>query len=168
MVTLFTSLHCALYHPKQKLTFLFASYCLCWTANAALSLAIVVKKIIFPGYFAEWNLKNWGFFQKKNVCSAHKVERKMQERYQEDIWIQRQKTSMVFRCIFCFSSGVCPEPGGLPFSNRTKYFRPYNVDDQVTYSCYDGGDGNITCQRNGTWTEKPTCTGNTKLSPCNQ
>ncbi len=57
-------------------------------------------------------------------------------------------------------SGICPEPGGVPFSTRTKYNRPYNPGDQVTYTCLQGGGaGTITCQGNGNWTTKPTCTG---------
>ncbi len=59
-----------------------------------------------------------------------------------------------------FVSGVCPEPGGVPFSTRTRYNGPYNPGDHVTYSCLEGGGGGtITCQRDGTWTRKPGCSG---------
>ncbi len=58
---------------------------------------------------------------------------------------------------FCCVTGVCPEPGGVPFSTRTRYKGPYNVSDQVTFSCLQGGGGTITCQRNGNWTQKPLC-----------
>ena len=66
------------------------------------------------------------------------------------------------------SSGTCPEPGGVPFSTRTSYNGPYHSDSQVTYSCNNGGGGSITCQRDGTWTQKPTCpadTGNETTTP---
>ncbi len=55
------------------------------------------------------------------------------------------------------SSGTCPEPGGVAFSTRTSYNGPYHSDSQVTYSCNNGGGGSITCQSDGTWTQKPTC-----------
>lgn len=58
-----------------------------------------------------------------------------------------------------FFSGLCPEPGGIYSSTRTKYNGPYNPGDQVTYACNSRGGGTITCQRNGAWTNKPICTG---------
>ncbi len=55
---------------------------------------------------------------------------------------------------------MCPEPGGVPFSSRTRYNGPYNVGSEVTYSClHGGGGGTITCQSDGVWTKKPTCSG---------
>ncbi len=57
------------------------------------------------------------------------------------------------------SQGACPEPGGVPLSTRTSYNGPYNPGSQVTYNCYDGTSATITCQRNGTWTQKPHCSG---------
>ncbi len=58
-----------------------------------------------------------------------------------------------------FFTGTCPEPGGVPFSSRTRYNGPYNPGSQVTYSCHDGNVGTITCQSNGGWTQKPVCSG---------
>ena len=60
---------------------------------------------------------------------------------------------------FCAYWGHCPEPGGVPFAARTKYSGPYNLGDQVTYSCFHGITGTITCQKNRAWTQKPSCTG---------
>ncbi len=56
--------------------------------------------------------------------------------------------------MFVFS-GLCPEPGGIKFSNRTSY----NVGHTVTYSCQDGSSGTITCQSTRAWTSRPTCSG---------
>ncbi len=53
--------------------------------------------------------------------------------------------------------GVCPEPGGVRFSSRTKYTGPYNPGSDVTYRCNDGEVATITCQRDGEWTQKPSC-----------
>ncbi len=56
--------------------------------------------------------------------------------------------------------GLCPEPGGIPHSTRTGYNGPYTQCSNVTYSCHGGGGGGaISCQRNGTWTQKPSCQG---------
>ena len=61
--------------------------------------------------------------------------------------------------LIVFLPGVCPEPGGVPFSVRTKYNGPYNTGSQVIYNCYDGGSGTIICLNNRNWTHKPICTG---------
>ncbi len=59
-----------------------------------------------------------------------------------------------------FAPGICPEPGGVPFSTRTEYNGPYNVGDQVTYSCVQGGvGGTITCHTNRGWGLRPACSG---------
>ena len=54
---------------------------------------------------------------------------------------------------------MCPEPGGVSFSTRTHYTGPYNPGSQVTYNCFDGGSGTIACERSGSWTQKPVCSG---------
>ncbi len=64
--------------------------------------------------------------------------------------------------------GVCPDPGGVPFATRTQYSGPYNPGDQVTYTCQDGESANVTCQSNGSWTDKPTCTGQSGLQEKNR
>ncbi len=61
--------------------------------------------------------------------------------------------------------GVCAEPGGVPFSTRSGFPGAYNLGDQVTYNCYDGEKGTITCQSDGKWIQKPRCSGE-KCSPC--
>ena len=55
----------------------------------------------------------------------------------------------------------CTEPGGIAHAARSETHWPLSVGAKVTYTCnpcYTGG-GNITCQRNGQWTKKPTCRG---------
>ncbi len=74
-------------------------------------------------------------------------------------------------CFCLYHKGVCPEPGGVPFSMRSSSNGPYNPGDQVTYRCYIGGGGTRTCQSNGVWTQKPTCPGELCLvvsCPANQ
>ena len=55
----------------------------------------------------------------------------------------------------------CPGPGGIAHAARSETHWPLSVGAKATYTCnpcYTGG-GTITCQRNGQWTQKPTCTG---------
>ena len=55
----------------------------------------------------------------------------------------------------------CSDPGGVPHSTRSWSKWPYTPNTQFMYTCnrcYKGG-GNITCQNNGEWTNKPNCTG---------
>ncbi len=63
--------------------------------------------------------------------------------------------------------GLCPDPGGVPFSNRTRYNGPYYLGSVVTYSCYEGDVTTITCQSNGNWEGKFTCSGTTSSHNCN-
>ena len=58
---------------------------------------------------------------------------------------------------------MCGEPGELAHSERSGAGLPYEAGDVVTYTClpqYHGG-GNITCLENGSWTDKPACSGET-------
>ena len=53
--------------------------------------------------------------------------------------------------------GTCPEPGGMWGAVRSGATWPYTTNKQVTYTsdqltCISG---TITCQSNGTWTDKP-------------
>ncbi len=61
--------------------------------------------------------------------------------------------------------GICKEPGGIPFSTRSRYKGPYKLGSQVIYDCFDGGKGRITCENGGAWnlTWQPTCTGEKSL-----
>ena len=55
----------------------------------------------------------------------------------------------------------CSDPDGVPHSTRSWSKWPYTPNTQFRYTCgrcYTGG-GNITCQNNGEWTNKPNCTG---------
>ena len=55
----------------------------------------------------------------------------------------------------------CGDPGGIDNAVRGASSWPYTVGTAFAYtceSCYTGG-GSITCQENGQWTQKPTCTG---------
>ena len=55
----------------------------------------------------------------------------------------------------------CNDPGGVDNAVRGGSSWPYTVGRTFTYtceSCYTGG-GFITCERNGQWTQKPSCTG---------
>ena len=67
-------------------------------------------------------------------------------------------------------SGDCPEPGGIPGGIRRGGLPAYRVGDQVVYECregFNGTGGNITCQQNGKWTEKPDCKGE-QVEPKNE
>ena len=66
--------------------------------------------------------------------------------------------------ILCHDAGVCPEPGGLPFSTRTRFNGPYFVGSNVSYSCFDGVRETMTCQSDGEWTSKPICNGASSFS----
>ena len=55
----------------------------------------------------------------------------------------------------------CPEPGGIAHAARSEAHWPLSVGAKVVYTCnpcYIGG-GTIVCQKNGQWTQKPTCEG---------
>ena len=60
-------------------------------------------------------------------------------------------------------SGTCPEPGGGVWDAvRSGATWPYTTNKQVTYTFHQlcpGKGGTITCQSNGTWTDKPQCIG---------
>lgn len=90
---------------------------------------------------------------------------------------------MFSKQLLLFSSGICPEPGGVPFSSRLStvdfervFWRGfYHYNDQVTkahltgpyypgslvaYECFTGELSTITCTTSGNWTQKPpTCRG---------
>ena len=58
-------------------------------------------------------------------------------------------------------TGICAEPGSLPHATRSGDYWPYSTESTITYvcnTCYTGG-GKVTCQSNGTWTDKPMCKG---------
>ena len=57
-------------------------------------------------------------------------------------------------------AGVCGDPGEVYGAVRTGSSSRYQVNAVITYTCTDDcqvGGGNITCQSNGQWTEKPGC-----------
>lgn len=51
-------------------------------------------------------------------------------------------------------SGVCPEPGGVPYCPRKQYDGPYHYGHQVTYHCFNGTKHVIVCKEDGAWASK--------------
>ena len=66
---------------------------------------------------------------------------------------------------FSFLTVECNDPGDVNNAQWIRSSWPYKVNSRVSYkcdACYTGG-GIITCQRNGQWTQKPTCTGKMQI-----
>ncbi len=100
-----------------------------------------------------------GSFKSQQCGDKGQIKHSIQ--HQMDLW--HISSILFFDCnylAFILShSGTCPEPGGVPFSSRTRYNGPYNPGSQVTYTCFSGESGTVTCQSSGVWTMKPTCSG---------
>ena len=58
-------------------------------------------------------------------------------------------------------SGLCPEPGGVPFSHRTTYDGPYSLGSEVIYKCSLGmiSEFVLSCKAQNKWAGKQNCTG---------
>ena len=117
---------------------------------------IVVTQVSLHGIKSKINKKS-NIKSKKCLPHFHTKGYLLDLHTRLPVWIcQKQKHK---HCVFLYPSGICPEPGGIPFSNRTIYYGPYNPGYHVTYTCHKGGGGTISCQSNGNWTQKPTCSG---------
>ena len=60
---------------------------------------------------------------------------------------------------FADVSPQCGDPGSVYFAYSSTSGGPYTVGSRVTYTCNPGliGGGTITCQPNGQWSQRPTC-----------
>ena len=67
-----------------------------------------------------------------------------------------------FTTLFLLLNAIeCSDPGGVDNSVRSAANWPYTVNTQFTYTCNKcyTGSGTITCQSDGTWSQKPQCKG---------
>ena len=61
----------------------------------------------------------------------------------------------------------CQNPGEVAGATPDVTRGPYPIGTVIRYRCIVGVGGTITCQTNGQWTQKPTCTGAGTGMNCN-
>ncbi len=70
------------------------------------------------------------------------------------------QTNNYIPIVLLILSGLCPEPGGVPFSHRTMYDGPYNLGSEVIYKCNLGASEFVlSCKAQNQWAGKQNCAG---------